>query len=444
MLKRENLHEYQNRAVEFIREKHNAALFLDLGLGKTISTLTAIQELHDDFDKTVDRVLIIAPLRVAQTVWKQEAENWEHTKHLDFSICTGALSKRIAALDKNATITVINRENVAWLVKHYKKTFPFTTVVVDESSSFKNGSSKRFRALKRVMTKVDRCILLTATPASNGYIDLWSQFYLLDAGARLGFTLGMYRKNYFNVDFFGYTYTLKDDARFKIEQKIQDLVLSMNAKDYLNMPDYIPTVMENKLSGALLKEYLTFEKDALLALEGGEELNAVSAAVLTNKLLQFSSGAVYDEDRKVHHFHDLKLDMMDEIIEFNPEENLLVTYNYKHELERLQVKYPEAVVLDKTGSTIADWNKGKIKMLLVHAMSAAHGINLQYGGHTLVYFGFTWSLELYQQMIGRLHRQNQKEVVRVIHLAVGDVEEKLMKTLARKDVVQRDLLKALK
>tara|TARA_R110000772_G_scaffold5454_8_gene19527 strand:+ start:2083 stop:3285 length:1203 start_codon:yes stop_codon:yes gene_type:complete len=397
-------------------------------------------DMYDDFE--IERFLVIAPLRVANTVWHKEAREWEHTAHLGFSICTGNLKNRVEALDKNAVVTVINRENIPWLVEHYKSKWPFKMIVIDESSSFKSGTSKRFRALKKVMKYVDRCVLLTGTPASNGYLDLWSQFYLLDMGARLGFTLTMFRNSYFNSDFMGYTYTLKSGAMHTIQNKIQDLVLSMDSKDYLELPENVPSVLTNKLTGTLLKQYNKFEKDALLSV-GKDELTAVSAAVLTNKLLQFSSGAVYDEDKKVHHFHDLKFDTLDEIIEANPEENLLIAYNYKHELARLVERYPDAVVMDKGGEAIEAWNKGEIKMLLVHPKSAGHGLNLQHGGNILVWFSFTWSLEEYQQLNKRLHRQGQKNIVRTIHIAVGEVEERLMRAIARKDITQADLLRSL-
>jgi len=441
MLQRSNLHKYQDRAVQFIKDKHGAALFLDMGLGKTVSSLTAMADMYDDFE--IERFLVIAPLRVANTVWETEAKSWEHTKHLPFSICTGPLKDRLKALNKNAAVTVINRENIPWLVTHYGKKFPFKMIIIDESSSFKNGTSKRFRALKKVMKYVDRCVLLTGTPASNGYMDLWSQMYLLDMGARLGFTLTAFRNSYFNSDFMGYSYTLKQGAMFTIQNKIKDLVLSMDSKDYLELPENVPSVLTNKLTGKLLKEYLKFEKDAILGLDDGE-LNAVNAAVLTGKLLQFSSGAVYDEEKKVHHFHDLKLDTLDEILEANPEQNLLVAYNFKHELQRLVAKYPQAVVMDKEGLAVEAWNKGEIPMLLVHPKSAGHGLNLQKGGHILVWFSFTWSLEEYQQLNKRLHRQGQTHVVQTIHIAVGDVEERLMRAIARKDMTQAELLHSLK
>ena len=437
MLERCNLHNYQHEAVQFVKDHYGAALFLGLGAGKTASSLTVMQDLYDNFE--IDRFLVIAPLRVANSVWKQEAEEWEHID-LDFAICTGGLKKRIKALEENATVTVVNRENIPWLVEYYKSKFPFNMIIIDESSSFKNFTSKRSRALKKVMKYVDRCVLLTATPSPNSYMDLYSQFYFLDGGGRLGYTLTAFRNSYFDVDFFGYTYTLKDGAMQTIESKIQDIVMSAKYED---LPDYVSSVMTSPLSGNLLREYTRFENDAMLNV-GDTELTAVNAAVLTGKLLQFCSGAVYDEDKDVHHFHNLKLDMLDEIIEFNPDENLLVAYNYKHELERLKKKYPDAETLDKEGVNIKRWNDGEIKMLLVHPASAGHGIQLQHGGHILIWFGFTWSLELYEQLIGRIHRQGQKEHVNVIHLAVGEVEERLMKTLNKKGVSQQNLLEVLK
>ena len=320
MLKRELLHDYQDRGVQFIKDNDGCALFLDMGAGKTVTSLTAMVDMYDDF--AIDKFLVIAPLRVAETVWHKEIKNWEHTSHMDYTICTGALKDRVKALDKNATVTIINRENIPWLVKYYGKKFPFKMIVIDESSSFKNPSSKRFRALKSIRKYLDRCILLTGTPASNGYIDLWSQFYLLDGGDRLGYTVGAYRRSYFTVDHFGYTYTIKDGAMQKIEEKIKDITMSLDPSEYANLPENIYSVMGNKLSGELLKQYKKFEKDALLAI-GDDMLTAVSAAVLTNKLLQFCGGAVYGEEvdgkKPVHYFHSLKLDTLDEIIEANPE-----------------------------------------------------------------------------------------------------------------------------
>ena len=443
MLNRDNLHPYQNRGVAHIHNVPKSALFLEMGLGKTVTTLTAVDDLlHDSFD--VQKILIIAPLRVANTVWHTEAKNWEHLKHLTFSIVTGSLVERKTALQRTADIYVINRENIKWLTEHYKNQWPFDMVVIDESSSFKSHASQRFKALKKVLPKIRRMVELTGTPASNGYMDLWSQVFLLDGGFRLGRNITFFRNRYFEKDYMGFNYTLRNGAVKDIQDAIQDLVLSMQTEDYLTLPPYLPTVLNNKLEGKLLKEYKTFEKDMILSLTKEDMVTAMSAATLSNKLLQFSSGNVYDEDGKVHYIHDLKIDTLKEIIDDNPDENILVAYNYKHELATLIEAFPEAVVLDKKGEAVDRWNKGDIKILLAHPASAGHGLNLQQGGSTIVWYGFTWSLELYQQFNARLYRQGQTKPVRAMHIAVGEIEHRLMQALASKDATQDTLLKALK
>jgi len=443
MLNRTDLHRYQERAVTHILHVPKSALFLDMGLGKTITTLTAIDELmYDRFD--ISKVLVIAPLRVANTVFHTEAKNWEHTQHLKFSIVTGNVKERLTALQRTADIYVINRENIKWLTEYYKAKWPFDMVVIDESSSFKSHASQRFKALKKVLPYIDRMVELTGTPASNGYMDLWSQIYLLDSGERLGKTISNFRNRYFDKDFMGYNYELRAGSVMDIQTKLSDLVLSMQADDYLELPDYIPTVLDNKLTGSLLKQYKEFEKDMMLELVDSESITAMSAATLSNKLLQFCSGNVYDADRTVHHFHDLKIDTLKEIVDENPTDNILVAYNYKHEITTLTEAFPEAVVLDKKGEAVELWNEGKIKMLLAHPASAGHGLNLQHGGSLIVWYGFTWSLELYQQFNARLFRQGQQNNVRCMHIAVGEVEHKLMKALASKEMTQDGLLKALK
>ena len=443
ILRKENLHKYQDRAVNHILTIPKSALFLDMGLGKTISTLTAIEDLmYDSFN--VSKVLIIAPLRVCNTVWMQEASKWEHTKDLTFSNLSGGKSNMLVGLQRKADIYIINRENVKALVTHLGKKWSFDMVVIDESSSFKSPSSQRFKALKKMLPLINRMVLLTGTPASNGYGDLYSQFFLLDGGYRLGRTQTMFRTRYFDKDFMGWTYTLRDGAVKQIQNQIQDIVLSMSATDYLELPDFIPSVLGNQLSGDLLKKYLKFKNDMILAIKGDKKITALSAATLSNKLLQFCSGNMYDENGVVHHFHDLKIDTLKEIIDENPNDNILVAYNYKHELEALTKSFPTAVVLDKKGEAVKAWNKGEIKILLAHPASAGHGLNLQDGGSLIVWYGFTWSLELYQQFNARLYRQGQKNKVRCMHIAVGDIERDLMTALAKKDLVQSELLDVLK
>jgi len=443
MLNKSNLHDYQTRAVQHILNKKKSALWLDMGLGKTATTLTAIDELM--FNKfEVVRVLVVCPLRVANTVWHTEASKWQHLHRFKFSIVTGSLNERLTALQRQADIYIINRENIPWLVELKGKKWDFDMVVIDESSSFKSHSSQRFKALKKVFPFVDRIVELTGTPAANGYMDIWAQMFLLDSGVRLGRTIGLFRDRYFDKDYMGYNYTLRDGAVHRIQEAIKDLILSMSAEDYLELPEYLPTVITNKLEGNLLKEYNKFEKQMILAVGQENQITAMSAATLTNKLLQFCSGAVYDDDKKVHQIHTLKIDMLKELIEENPNDNILVAYNYKHELDRLLQAFPEAVVLDKGGDAVERWNKGEIKMLIAHPASAGHGLNLQHGGSLITWFGFTWSLELYQQFNARLYRQGQKNHVRVMHLAVGEVENRLMTALAQKDITQKTLLEALK
>jgi len=444
MLNKSNLHNYQERSVNHILTVPKAALFLDMGLGKTVTTLTAIDDLmYDSFD--VSKVLIIAPLRVCNTVWEAEAMKWEHTKDLKFVNLSGGRANMIKGLQRSGDVYLINRENVKALVEYIKpQKWWFDMVVVDESSSFKSPSSQRFKALKKVLPLVNRVVLLTGTPASNGYMDLWSQFYLLDGGYRLGRNITFFRNRYFDKDFMGYNYELRNGAVKEIQDEIQDLVLSMSAEDYLELPDFIPSVLGNKLEGKLLKQYKEFEKHMMLELTKGDNITAVSAAALTNKLLQFCSGNMYDEHRKVHHFHNLKIDTLKEIIEENPNDNILVAYNYKHELEALQRAFPKAVTLDKKGEAVARWNDGEIPLLLAHPASAGHGLNLQDGGSLIVWYGFTWSLELYQQFNARLYRQGQTNHVRAMHIAVGEIEETLMKALALKDITQAQLLSSLK
>lgn len=443
MLTKKQLHNYQHRAVGHIIDVPKCALFLDMGLGKTISTLTAIEDLmYDSF--STSKVLIIAPLRVCNTVWIPESKKWEHTKDLTFSNLAGGKQNMLVGLQRRADIYIINRENVKALVLHLGKKWDFDMVVVDESSSFKSAASQRFKALKKVLPMIDRMVLLTGTPASNGYVDLYSQFYLLDGGFRLGRTQTMFRTRYFDKDYMGWTYALRDGAVKMIQDQIQDLVLSMSSEDYLELPDFVPTVLDNKLEGELLKKYNKLKNDMILAINSEDKITALSAATLSNKLLQFCSGNMYDENKTVHHFHDLKIDTLKEIIDENPNDNILVAYNYKHELEALQQAFPEAILLSKSGKEVAEWNAGQIKILLAHPASAGHGLNLQDGGALVVWYGFTWSLELYQQFNKRLHRQGQTKKVRAMHIAVGEIEHDLMVALAKKDVVQSELLEVLK
>lgn len=444
MLSRHNLHDYQNRGVEFIKQKERCALLLGMGLGKTTTTLTAVSDLIDGF--AVKKVLVVAPLRVANSVWAQEIDKWSHLRHLKTSICTGPEKKRLAALQRNADVYLINRENVVWLVDHYKKKWPFDMVVIDESSSFKSPSSKRFKALKRILPFTDYMVLLTGTPSPNSLMDLWSQMYLVDFGESLGRTVTGYRQRFFEQDFMGYNWKIREGSDAKIHKLISDKVISMSAEDYLELPDRIDIKHDVELPSGAMSKYRQLEKTLLSDLDSGEEVEAISAASLANKLMQFSNGAAYYDDKKNWaEIHSAKLDALSDIREDNPNENMLVAYNYKFDLERLKAKFPDAVVLDKEQSTIDDWNAGKIPMLLAHPASAGHGLNLQSGGSLCVWFGLNWSLELYQQFNARLHRQGQSDAVRIIHIVSKDtIDERVLMVLNDKDATQASLLKALK
>lgn len=445
MLSYSDLHQYQHRAVQFILDHPHCALWVDLGLGKTVTSLTALEELINGVE--VGKVLIIAPLRVANSVWAQEVKAWEHTSSLTVSICTGSSKERNAALIREADIYVINRENVVWLVKKYGKDWPFDCVVIDEASSFKSSDAKRWKALKSVRHSIRRMIQLTGTPASNGLLDLWPQLYLLDLGQRLGRTKTAYRDRFFESDYMGFKWSPRPGAEDKIHALVDDVVLSLRAEDYLSVPDRINLSVRVDLPEEAVKQYKSFEREFVLALGNeGEEVDAVNAAVLAGKLQQICNGAIYkDEEKNFHVIHDAKIEALREIIEDNPSENVLVAYQFKHDLARLREAFPQARVLDKGQQVIEDWNNGEIPLLLAHPASAGHGLNLQRGGACIVWFGLNWSLELYDQFCGRLHRQGQTRPVRVIHLLAGGcIDDRVMDAIAAKAKTQTDLLNALK
>ncbi len=444
MLSEFNLHEYQRKGIQFIKDRKRCALWLDMGLGKTATTLTALSDLIDSF--AIQRTLVVAPLRVANTVWKQEAANWKHLRHLSVSVCTGSERQRLSALHKDADIYVINRENIPWLVKHYGSTWPFDCVVIDEASSFKNPSSQRFKALRKTLPQTNYMLLLTGTPSPNGLLDLWSQFYLIDFGDTLGKTMTAYKQRFFEQDYMGYKFKPREGAADRIHGLLQPMVLSMSAEDYLELPDRIDIVEPVDLPPAALSAYRDFEQTLLAELPDGEEIEAMNAAVLANKLLQYSNGAVYTDDMgNWSEIHTAKLDALSEIVEQNENENILVAYNYKTDLERLRKRFPFARVLDKEPQTVKDWNNGEIRMLLAHPASAGHGLNLQRGGSMIVWFSLNWSLELYQQFNARLHRQGQSKPVRIVHIvASGCIDERVISVLGEKDAQQSALLSALK
>ena len=443
MLDRIDLHEYQKRAVNTIYDNDKCALWLDMGMGKTVSTLTAIVDLIDSL--TVNKVLIIAPLRVANSTWHNEITNWSHLSNLTYSICTGTEKKRVAALHRDADIYIINRENVKWLVDNYLHKWPFDMIVIDESSSFKSATSQRFKALRKALPKIDRVVELTGTPTSNGLLDLWAQMYLLDFGERLGRNMTAYKNRFFESDYMGYSFQPRKGSEDIIYKLIDDLCVTMLAADYLELPKRIDIKLPVVLPPKLKKEYDTLERDFIATISDAD-IEVFNAAALAGKLLQFCNGAVYtDEQKNWAELHDLKIKALQDVVEDNPGENILVAYNFKTDLIRLQKAFPDAVVIDKDGAAIEQWNDGKIKMLLAHPASAGHGLNLQHGGSMIVWFGLNWSLELVQQFNARLYRQGQTKPVRIVSIvADGCMDDKVKGAIANKAKTQKDLLNALK
>lgn len=442
-------HPYQEHAIKHIINNWHSALFLDMGLGKTAITLTAINYLmYEDFH--IDKVLVIAPKRVAETTWSAEINKWEHLGHISLSLVLGSEKERIKALNKHADIYIINRENVPWLVNYYQNTPPFDMLVIDELSSFKSHKSLRFKALRRVAPTLKRIVGLTGTPAPNSLLDLWPQLYLLDSGKRLEKTITGYKDKYFTPGRTNgqivFDYKLKKGSEKAIQQKIADICISMQTKDYLQLPKRIYKTVEVEMSPKELKSYKTFEKEQILALGLDKDITAVNAAALTNKLSQFANGAVYDDNKQVHEVHKAKLEALGEVIEEAQGQNILLFYNYKHDLERIQkaFKHLNPVKLESE-QDITGWQQGKIKLLLAHPASAGHGLNLQEGGDIIVWFAPTWSLELYEQANARLHRQGRQNPVTIIHLiAKGTIDEVIMDALANKEEGQHKLLKAVK
>lgn len=443
-------HPYQKYCIDRVISDKAIGLFLDMGLGKTVITLTAATELKCN-RFAVSKVLIIAPKKVAEATWSKEAAKWDHLKHLRFSLVLGSQTKRVKAVNTPADIYIINRENIPWLVDYHRNAWPYDMVVIDESSSFKNYRAKRFKALKMVRGHISRLVELTGTPAPNGLIDLWAQIYLLDGGARLGQSITGFRERYFNPDQRNaqqiFTYKPKEGADSAIDSLIGDICVSMKAEDYLQLPDIIYDDIPVVLDSASSKLYKKLETEMLLEVDEST-IDAGSAAVLSNKLLQLCNGAVYDEDRKAVEIHSCKLDAFDELVESLNGQPALVFYNFQHDKDRIKNR------LSKTGLRIrelktpqdeTDWNNGEIDILLAHPASAAYGLNLQDGGNHVIWFGLNWSLELYQQANKRLHRQGQKQKVIVHHLSVvGGRDEDVVAALSDKGATQDRLIDSLK
>lgn len=444
-------HEYQRFVIDYIKKNPIAVVFLDMGLGKTSITLTALNDLlFDSFD--VHRVLVVAPLRVARNTWLSEIRKWEHLQDLQYSIVVGTEKERMSALEKRADIYIINRENVQWLVEKSGKKFDYDMVVVDELSSFKNHEAKRFRAFMKVRPKVKRIVGLTGTPSSNGLMDLFAEFKLLDMGERLGRFIGAYRANFFRPDKMNgpivYSYKSIPGAESMIYNRISDITISMKATDYLKMPELVSSRYEVQMDDAEKQKYEEFKKDLVLEIEDGE-ITAANAASLSGKLSQMANGAVYSDDLAVMQIHDKKLDALEDIIEAANGKPVLVAYWFKHDLTRITERLKKLkVIYQKLDSdeSIRKWNEKELQVGLIHPASAGHGLNLQSGGSTMVWFGLTWSLELYQQTVARLWRQGQAENTVVIQhiVAVGTIDERILKALEQKDNTQSALIDAVK
>ncbi len=441
-----NPHDYQRYAAEFIISHPVAALLLDMGLGKTSITLTAINDLlFDRFE--VHKVLVVAPLRVARDTWSAEIEKWEHLKNLRYSVVVGTAQERISALSTPADIYIINRENIQWLVEESGLPLDYDMAVIDELSSFKNHQSKRFKAFMKVRPKLKRIVGLTGTPAGNGLMDLFAEFKLLDMGERLGRFIGQYRNTYFQPDkrngMVIYSYKPLPDAEQRIYDKISDITISMKATDHLTMPELIFSEYTVQLSDKEREKYERLKKYFVLPEDSGE-ITAANAASLSNKLSQMANGAVYSDAGETVHIHDRKLDALEDIIESLNSRPLLVAYWFKHDLERIRKRFEIREI--KSSADISDWNSGKIPVALIHPASAGHGLNLQSGGSALVWFGLTWSLELYQQTNARLWRQGQTaDTVVIQHIvAKGTIDEQIMKALKTKDTTQAALITAVK
>jgi SNF2 family DNA or RNA helicase len=442
-LTRDDLHLYQQHAVQYLLSKPRAFLNLGLGLGKTSATLTAISDLIDSFH--VKKILVVAPLRVASKTWPDEIAKWAHFHHLTYAVLTGTAKERTAAAFTDVQVHIINIENLKWLTVLKGNNIDYDMLVIDESSMFKNRDTVRFKTARKLAIRMSRVVLMTATPAPNGYLDLWAQTYLLDGGHRLGQSFGGYKERYFKqTDRDGYKHVLKKGAAECIQHALKDIMLSMRAEDYLDMPDRFERTVEVDLDETARGAYENFEKDLVLDMGADESIEAISAAALAGKLMQFANGQVYDTERKVHTIHDAKLEALKELVE-EAQEPVLVAYTFQSDRDRILAELPGAVLMGKDVSVIDKWNRGEVPVLVAHPSSAGHGLNLQHGGRHMVWYGPTYSLEGYLQMNARLYRQGQTKPVVIHHIvAKGTIDEDIMRVLQTKNATQEGLLVALR
>jgi len=442
-----DLRPYQAHAVDFVCEKRRCALFMDMGLGKTATVLTAVARMQAEF--SLGPVIVFAPLKVCRMVWPNEVKVWEHTSGLRVSVAAGAdnAKERLAALLRPADIYVLNHDNAAWFETQFqKRPFPVSGIIVDESSGYKDKSTARWKAMRRMARRVDTLVLLTGTPAPNALYEVHPQIALIDGGERLGTSLVRFKEDHFRaLDYNGYKLVVREGHAELIYEAIRDVCITLKSEDYLTLPDRLYQDVPCELSPHAMEQYKEMQKHAVLEMANDGVIEGVTAATLAGKLLQMAAGAVYDAERKIHALHDVKIEALKEIVAEEPHENFLVAYNYKHDLARLQEAFPYAVVMGKDPDVERAWNAGEIRMLLAHPKSAGHGLNLQFGGCNIIWFTLTYSLEQYLQFNKRLHRSGQLRPVLIRHLiALGTIDEHVLRVLAGKDSTQNEMLNALR
>lgn len=440
---RKQLRKFQLAAGDFIREMKRCALFIDMGLGKTVSVLTVLRDLNDDME--LGRVLIVGPPRVVKNTWPEEIRTWEHTRDFTFTVIDGTPKARMKKLTQATEVHLISHDLIPWLDELVGDIHEYDAIIIDESSRFKNQATKRWTAMRRLVQRARYVVLLTGTPAPNGLHDLWSQIYLLDQGSRLGKTITAFRERWFEENWGNQGYRAKDFAQNAIQARIEDICFTLRDKDYADLPPRIDNFINIDLDAEVMRQYDEFKRKYILELEEGDKIKAVSAAALTNKLLQLSNGVVYDANRAEHFFHKAKIEALQEVVEEAAGQPVFVAYNFKTDIKAIKEAFPHAVVMGNNPQTIKDWNEGKIQMLVAHPKSAGHGLNLQHGGSIAVWYGLTWSLEDYQQFNKRLHRPGQTRTTVIHHLICrGTIEEAVLKSLQGKDDTQNSLLDALR
>lgn len=443
VLPKNKMRRYQGAATQFIKDTKRCALFIEPGLGKTVSAGTAVRDLADLFE--IGRTLIVGPQRVVRKVWPDEFKQWEHLKDFTYTVINGSPQARLKKLTQATEVHLVSHDLVPWLDSLIGTDHEYDVIIIDESSRFKNKDTNRWKAMRRLVARARYVVLLTGTPAPNGLHDLYAQIYLLDYGKRLGHTITAFRERWFEQNWNEHGYRPREHTEKAIYSRIEDICFTLREQDYSELPPRVNNYIEIEFDDETRKQYKKFEKDYILELEDGGNIKAVSAAALTNKLLQLTNGVVYDRDRNGRPFHNKKIEALKEIVEDSQGQPIFVAYNFRTDIDQIKAAFPHAVVLGNNPKTIDDWNDGKIPLLIAHPKSAGHGLNLQFGGSIAVWFGLTWSLEDYQQFNKRLHRKGQISTVIIHHLIVkGTIDEDVVKSLQGKDDTQNDLMNALR